>query len=189
MEITLADYQAAAALLRTGVAEIRAVADVESRGRAFLPDGRLVIRFEGHRFRKHTKGKYDKSHPTLSHKYMPNCPYNKGVASDYKRLKIAMALDPTAALMSCSWGMFQIMGDEYWRCGFKDVHAFVDALKTGEKAHLLAVCQFILSKNLDDALRTHNWRAFAFGYNGADYEVNEYHLELARRYSFYLLNS
>ncbi|WP_461042856.1 N-acetylmuramidase domain-containing protein, partial [Spirosoma harenae] len=90
--------------------------DVESNGFGYLPDGRITIRFEGHRFRQYTKGRFDKSHPTISHKYMRNCPYNKGPVSDYARLKIAMALDPDAALMATSWGLFQVMGDEFWRC-------------------------------------------------------------------------
>lgn len=185
--LTLVDYQTAAKLLGTGVAEIKTVRDVESAGYGFLPDGRILIRFEGHRFRKETGRKYDKSHPTISHPYMPNCPYNKGPVSDYNRLKIAMALDPTAALLSCSWGLFQVMGDEFWRCGFTDVHAFVDFLKTGEAAQLIAFCKFLISKKLDDDLRSHNWTGLAYGYNGENFEDNDYDGELARRYSHHLL--
>lgn len=186
--LTPADFAAAATRLSTGVAEIKAVRDVESKGRGFLPDGRLMIRFEGHRFRKETKGKYDKSHPTLSHRYMPDCPYNKGVVSDYARLKIAMSLDPTAALLSCSWGMFQIMGDEYWRCGFKSVHDFVDALKTGEQAHLLAFCSYLVSKKLDDKLRRRDWPGLAEGYNGKNYRDNDYDGQLLRRFNWHTAN-
>lgn len=186
--LTLSDYQTAANLLGCGVAEIKAVRDVESNGAGFLSDGRIIIRFEGHRFRKETGGKFDQSHPTISHPYMPDCPYNKGVASDYKRLAIAMALDPTAALLSCSWGMFQIMGDEYWRCGFKSVHAFVDALKTGEAAQLTAFCQFLISKQLADKLRNHEWDKLAYGYNGAHYRDNQYHTRLASRYVWHVAN-
>lgn len=186
--LTPDDYQAAATRLRTGVAEIKAIRDVESDGFGFLPDGRILIRFEGHRFRKETGGKFDKSHPTISHPYMPNCPFNKGPVSDYARLKIAMTLDPTAALLACSWGLFQIMGDEFWRCGFKDVHAFVDALKTGERAHLLALCEFLISKKLDDELRNHEWDGLAYGYNGEHYRDNKYQLKLARRFAWNVAN-
>ncbi|MBD2700148.1 N-acetylmuramidase family protein [Spirosoma sp. BT702] len=186
--LTSADYQQAAALLRTGVAEIKAVRDVESAGYGFLPDGRILIRFEGHRFRKETGRIYDKSHPTLSHPYMPNCPHNKGPVHDYARLKIAMALNPTAALLSTSWGLFQVMGDEFWRCGFKDVHTFVDDLKKGEKQHLLAASKFIISKKLDDELRDHEWDGFAYGYNGEHYRDNKYQLKLALRFAFHVKN-
>jgi hypothetical protein len=183
--LTLADYQAAATLLRTGVPEIKAVAKVESRGNGFLR-GRLVIRFEGHRFQKYTKGRYDKSHPTLSHPYMKNCPYNKGQDSEYKRLAIAMSLEPTAALMSCSWGVFQIMGDEFWRCGFTTVHEFIDSLKTGELAHLNAFCKFLVSKKLDGYLRNHEWDPLAAGYNGLNYRDNDYAGQMQRQYQWEL---
>ncbi|WP_461043353.1 N-acetylmuramidase domain-containing protein, partial [Spirosoma harenae] len=83
LRLTQADYEAAAALLRIPVAYVKAVRDVESNGFGYLPDGRITIRFEGHRFRQYTKGRFDKSHPTISHKYMRNCPYNKGPVSDY----------------------------------------------------------------------------------------------------------
>lgn len=188
LRLTLTDYQGAAKLLRTGVAEIKAVRDVESAGYGFLPDGRIMIRFEGHRFRKETGRKFDKSHPTISHPYMADCPYNKGPVSDYARLKIAMSLDPTAALLSCSWGLFQVMGDEFWRCGFKDVHAFVDYLKTGEAAQLMAFCNFLISKKLDDELRDHEWDGLAYGYNGEHFRDNKYHIKLAVRYAWHLAN-
>jgi hypothetical protein len=186
LRLTPVDYQAAATMLRTGVAEIKTVRDVESSGYGFLPDGRILIRFEGHRFRKETARKYDKTHPSLSHPYMPDCPYNLGPVSDYARLKIAMTLDPTAALLSCSWGLFQIMGDEFWRCGFTSVHAFVDALKTGEAAQLLAFCKFLISKKLDDELRDHEWAGFAYGYNGEHFRDNDYHIKLPTRYAWHL---
>lgn len=183
--LTLADYKQAAQLLRTGVAEVKAVRDVESNGYGFLPDGRILIRFEGHRFRKETGRKFDKSHPTISHPYMPDCPYNKGPVSDYRRLKVAMALDATAALKATSWGLFQVMGDECWRCGFKDVHAFVDYLKTGEPAQLICLARFLISKQLDDELRNHEWDGLAYGYNGEHYRDNDYQLKLAAKYAFH----
>lgn len=186
-----ADYVEAAALLRTGVAEIKAVRDVESNGYGFLPDGRILIRFEGHRFRKNTNGAFDKAYPTISHRYLPNCPFNKGPVHDYARLKTAMSLNPTAALLSTSWGLFQIMGDEWWRCaglGVKNVHQFVDYLKRGEREHLLAFSQFLISKRLDDELRNHEWDGLAYGYNGANYADNDYATKLARQHAWHVAN-
>ena len=189
--LTKDDYLAAATMLRTGVAEIKAVRDVESNGYGFLPNNNLLIRFEGHKFRKNTNGRFDKDYPTISHRYMPDCPYNKGPMHDYARLKIAMSLNPTAALLSTSWGLFQIMGEEWWRCtnlGIKNVHAFVDFLKLGERQHLLAMGQFVISKRIDDELRNHEWDGFAFYYNGENYRDNDYATKLARRYAWHLAN-
>lgn len=183
--LTEADYIQAAALLNCEVAIIKAVADVESSGSGFLPDGRLVIRFEGHRFRKYTKSRFDASHPTISHPYYSDGRFNKGVNQDYKRFAVAMKLNTDAALMSCSIGKFQIMGDEFWRCGFKDVHAFWDAMKEGEGQHLLAFCRYCKSKGLVDELQRKDWDGFAYGYNGENYRAGGYHIKLPKAYRKY----
>ena len=41
---------------------------------------------------------------------------------------------------------------------------------------------FIRSNNLASALRRHDWKAFARGYNGPDYAKNSYDVRLARSY-------
>ncbi|WP_128545042.1 N-acetylmuramidase family protein [Larkinella soli] len=183
--LTDADFQQAADLLGVEVATVKAVADVEAAGKGFLNDGRLVLRFEGHWFRKLTNRIYDVGYPTISHPYFADGRYNKGPAKDYKRLAVAMKLSPDAALQSTSWGMFQIMGFNAWRCGFQDVHAFVDAMKLGVHEHLLAFCRFCISKGLADELRAKDWAGFAAKYNGENYRDNHYDLKLAAAYRHY----
>lgn len=71
-KLTEASFKAAAEALEPGVqvAMIRAFADVESGGKSgFDPSELPIIAYEGHWFRKYTKGKYDKSHPLLSYPY------------------------------------------------------------------------------------------------------------------------
>ncbi|RIV20525.1 DUF3380 domain-containing protein [Fibrisoma montanum] len=189
--LTLDDFKSAARLLRTGVAEVRTLAAVESNGLGFLRDGRVVIRFEGHIFRKLTGGRYDRSYPTLSHPYDPTYPYNKGVARDYARLRQAMELAPEAAMKACSWGMFQIMGFNHRVCGYGSIHQFVDAMKESEGKQLDAVCQFLISNRLDDDLREHRWPDLALGYNGTNFRGrpdtldDDYDLKLAREFARY----
>jgi len=186
-KLLFSDLAAAASLLRTNIPEIRAVAHVEGRGAGFQA-GRVIIRFEGHVFRRLTGKKFDRSHPTLSHPYMLDCPYNGGQNNEYKRLAIAMQLDPEAAMQSCSWGMFQIMGYHYKVCGFKTIHAFVDAMKEGVGTQLQIFCKFLIAQGLDDELRDHRWAAFALRYNGTNYKGNpndpddDYDVQLERAY-------
>lgn len=188
-KLTFTDLAAAARQLGTDIPEIRTVADVESEGGGFLPDGRVVIRFEGHIFRKLTGGKFDASYQTISHPYMVNCPYNRGSVRDYIRLKMAMGLDAQAAMKACSWGMFQIMGFNHKAAGYKTVDEFVDAMKVSEGSQLRAFCQLLISFGLDDELREHRWAEFALRYNGAGYKgdpdtlADDYDLKLARAYA------
>jgi hypothetical protein len=168
-KLLFTDLAAAATLLRTNIPEIRAVAHVEGRGAGFMT-GRVIIRFEGHVFRRLTGKKFDKSHPTLSHPYMAKNPYNGNQVREYQRLGIAMQLDPEAAMQSCSWGMFQIMGFNYRACGFKSIHDFVDAMKVSVGRQLEIFCKFLITQGLDDELREHRWAAFALRYNGSEYK-------------------
>lgn len=170
--LLFSDLAAAATRLRTDIPEIRAVSATESRNAGFDDKGRVIIRFEGHIFRKYTGGKFDKDFPTISHRYMVDCPYNTGVNGDYRRFAIAMGLDPEAAMKACSWGMFQIMGFHYATLGFKSVGAMVDAMKESEGRQLLLFCDFLIKMGLDDDLREHRFTDFAYRFNGAGFRGN-----------------
>ena len=185
------DFQTAAALLNCDVPAIKAVAEVESRGDGFLSDGRLKILFEGHKFYKYTKGAYAKSHPTICYRNWTKAFYAKGKTADIRgagelaRLDEAIALDRTAALMSASYGKFQIMGFNYEGCGFPTVDDFYAAMQDSEGEHLKAFCKFITSNSLDGALRNHKWAVLALGYNGESYKANQYDTKLAASYAKY----
>lgn len=175
--LTDQDFCDAASDLRCEVAAIKSVAIVESAKGGFDSFGRIILRFERHRFQKYTNGKYNKSHPNVSAAYKAGQPGGRNL------FNIAFKLDPTAALLSTSWGRFQIMGDEHKRCGFDNVHAFVEAMKTGERAQLDAFVKFCISKKLDGHIRTKNWAKFAEGYNGPGYKDNKYDTKMASHYA------
>jgi peptidoglycan hydrolase-like protein with peptidoglycan-binding domain len=181
--LTEADYVAAAALLKCEIAAIKAVAEVESRGAGFLPDGRPKILFERHKFHKFTGGKYDAGHPGISSK----SPGGYGAAGNHQwdRFNEAFALDPSAAIQSCSWGKFQVMGFNFAVCGFANIDDFRTAMETSEGEHLKAFCNFISGNNLAGALRNRQWATLASGYNGADYKINQYDTKLAAAYKKY----
>lgn len=180
--LTTSDFHAAAALLGVDVPTVMAVAEVESAGAGFLPDGQVKILFEAHIFSRLTRGAYNRSHPEISSAGWDRTLY-KGGAQEHTRLQAAVALDRNAALQSASWGMFQIMGFNYARCGFANVQEFVNAMVRSEGEHLQAFCRFVRSMRLDDELQRRDWAAFAAGYNGASFAANRYDTRLAQAYT------
>jgi hypothetical protein len=174
-KLTNDDFCRAAKKLRCDVAAIKAVAEVESKGKAFYDDGFPVILFERHKFRKFTGGQFSDKYPEIS-----GPAGNYGAAGQHQRDKfnLAFKLDPAAAMKSCSWGMFQIMGFNHEVCGYKTVDAFVDAMKESEAKQLDAFVNFLISEHLDDELRDHKWTPLAEGYNGEGYRQNNYHIKL-----------
>jgi hypothetical protein len=179
------DFIDDAARLGCSIAAIRAVAFVESYGGGFCPDLFPKTLFEGHYFSRLTKGKYDKSHPTISFpKWTPETKkfYGKGWQAERARLDLACTLDRTAALQSASWGTFQVMGANHAVCGFKTVQQFVNAMCKDSNAHLDAFTTFVLESGLDDELRDLRWADFARKYNGPGYAANKYDVKMAQAY-------
>jgi hypothetical protein len=191
-KLTEAHFATAAEALKPGVqlAMIRAFAEVESGGKSgFGASGLPIIAYEGHIFRKYTKGKYDKSHPLLSYQYKKKAgpewqANNKNQAAAWKTLNEAMELDHEAALKSCSWGMFQVMGFNYETCGFANVDDFVAKMKAGEPGQLDAFVGFCLkTRGLRKALADKNFVACATIYNGSDY--GDYDKRIQRAFKKY----
>ncbi|WP_317235920.1 N-acetylmuramidase family protein [Niabella hibiscisoli] len=103
-------------------------------------------------------------------------------ASQHKRLQEAVLLNRNAALMSASWGRFQVMGFNYALAGFNSLQEFVTAMYKGEREHLFAFVNYIISTALDDELREKRWADFARKYNGPDYRKNNYDIKMAEAY-------
>ena len=191
-KLTEANFATAAEALKPGVqlAMIRAFAEVESGGKSgFGPSGLPIIAYEGHIFRKYTTGKYDRSHPLLSHPYRKKAGpewqvNNKNQETAWKTLKAATDLNHQAALKACSWGMFQIMGFNYETCGFANVDDFVAKMKAGEQGQLDAFVGFCMkTRGLRKALADKNFVACATIYNGSDY--GDYHKRIERAFKKY----
>lgn len=202
LELTEQDFKDAAALLGSSAAQIRAVFEVEAQGSGWFKDvrGDILDRdgpggfldgaalpkllFEAHIFDRETKGAYRAKYPNLSSRAWNRSLYVGGQA-EYMRLNQAMALDRSAALRSASWGGPQIMGFNHKLAGYDTVEAFVDAMKSGSRAQLMAFVSFVKGKGLTAALRAvsnvhADCEAFALGYNGKGFALNEYHIKIAR---------
>jgi peptidoglycan hydrolase-like protein with peptidoglycan-binding domain len=170
------DYKQAAEQLKCEVAAIKAVAQVESAGGGFLPDGRPKILFERHVFHKFTGGVFAAKHPDISQPSQGG--YGEAGKHQWDRFNLAFTLNPTAAIKACSWGKFQAMGFNFGLCGFATLEDFHAAMLKSEGEHLKAFCHFITSSNLDGPLRNHNWVKFARGYNGKTFRKNKYDTKL-----------
>lgn len=164
------------------VEAIIAVASVESNGGGFDPEGFPKTLFEAHWFHKLTKGKYTQSHPHISSVKWNRKLYGKSWREEKARLAEAVSLDRNAALQSASWGMFQIMGFNHGKCGYKTVQQFVNAMCRDENSQLEAFTGFIIESRLDDELRDRRWADFARLYNGPSYAVNKYDIKLEKAY-------
>jgi hypothetical protein len=166
-----------------GEDEIHAVLEVESRGSGFDPQGRPAMLFEPHVFwrelgniaKRKEAVRLDIAYPKWGEKKYP--------IDSYPRLRMAMAIDETAALRSASWGLGQVMGFNFAAAGFSSPQAMVRAFMDDEETHLSAMVNFIKTARLDDELRARNWSGFARGYNGEGYAKHGYHTRLSAAFA------
>ena len=175
--------QAVLDVIGVGAAKLWSVLSVETKGFGYLNDRRPTILYERHIFSKRTNRQFDKTNPDISNK----TPGGYGATGDhqYDRLQQAIALDRTAALESASWGIGQLMGFNCGQAGFDDVETMVTAFMASENDQLLGMGNWIVKNNLHKPLAKHDWAAFAKGYNGANYAINQYDKKLASAFAKY----
>ena len=177
------DVERCARTLNVPVAALRAVLAVESAGSGFVMSTDLPrILFEGHVFHRLTDGTFEVERPDLCHPKWTKQHY-RGGRGEYDRLLDAIELAADAALMSCSWGLGQVMGFNHRLCGFDHIDDFVNAMAVDEARQLEAMCAFIKANGLDGELRDQAWADFAERYNGPGYKANAYDTKLAAAYA------
>jgi hypothetical protein len=156
-------------------------------------DGKQIpsILFERHWFSRLTKHAHDKTHPDVSG---PAFTSNKDAdaahrygshATSYLRLINAYRIDPEAALASCSWGKFQIMGGEFGNCKLPSAEALVKKMCAGESGQIEMLAAFIRNKaggKLWAAVKAKKWDLIALYYNGGGYKKNAYDSKMQAAY-------
>ena len=179
------DYARAARAIGCEEAVIRAVTIVEARGQGFDAKKRPVILFERHVFWRCLPKSKRGDAQRLGLAYEKWKPGNYPASQDarYAQLEKAMLIDRDAALMACSWGLGQVLGENWEMCKFSSVEAFVRKNLEGEGGQLDVMVAFIIGAGLGKHLRTKNWAAFARGYNGPRYAENNYDRKLATAYA------
>jgi hypothetical protein len=166
-----------------GFPELWSVLSVETCGCGYLTDRRPKILFERHIFSRLTGHQYDADDPNISQPTAGG--YGASGANQYDRLNAAMQLNRLAALQSASWGLGQIMGENFAAAGFADPEQMVSAMILSEDYQLKAMVSFMNKMQLIDTLKAHDWAGFARRYNGPNYAANHYDGLLAHFYERY----
>lgn len=190
-KLTLEQIQACADNLGVPVAILQSVHQVESRGDGFNSDGSPVILFEPHIFYKQLtkkgltaiRDKVMRECPDLCYLKWGTKPYGKSGEFQHQRLTAATQYHRESALESASWGLGQVMGFNWQALGYVSLQAFINAQYRDEASQLDTMCRFIRVNGLVDELKTQNWSAFAYRYNGEGYKENHYHTKLAQAYA------
>lgn len=150
--------------------DLHRVIAVESSGKPFGPDGRLLVRFEPHVFARLTKKagrEHIVMHPGMSSLSNPR-QRAKGQTVEWSTLEKAMQLDPELALRATSFGMAQIMGGNHKAVGYPSAKAMFEAFARSSTAQVDGMANYIAAHPaLLQALRTRDWPRFVAIYNGA----------------------
>ncbi len=184
------DYREVAERLGVEVAAIKAVVDIEA-GRAhegfFLP-GKPIINFDISMFRRFAGkrgialSKYTRTHSEVFAR--PNArKHGSTQAAQHVRLAKAMTIDEATAIEGTFWGMFQLGGFNWKKCGCENMKEFVEKMSSSERAQLDLFAEFITNTGLLKHLKAKNWSAFARGYNGPSYAARGYHTRMASAYA------
>jgi hypothetical protein len=188
--ITENQYIESAKELGVETAVIKAVSEVESSGDGFLESGEPKILFEPHVFWKQLKSKginpadHVKGNEDILYEKWGTKPYGK-VTEQHSKLQKAVKIDRESALMSASWGRFQIMGYHWLPLGYSSLQSFINAMYQSEDEHLKAFIKYVEVNKLTKHLKSKNWIKFAEGYNGSGYAQNKYPEKLEKAYKKY----
>jgi hypothetical protein len=165
-----------------GEDEIHAIIDVESSGSGFDKSGRPKMLFEPHVFYRNLP-QAKRSVAMAAGLAYPNWKSGNYPLDSYPRLIAACRIDETAALKAASWGMTQILGENFAACGYKSPQEMVQKFCDDEEEHLAATIKLLKSMKIDDDLKAHNWPGVARGWNGPQYKVNNYDERLKSAYA------
>lgn len=177
-QLTDDDYLASSRRLALPQSTIRAFAEVEANGAGFFA-GKPKILFEPHVFCRMTKGAFNESHPDLSYPKWGTRPYPPTQDGRYAQLLEAVGLDPWGAFGATSYGKFQILGENFGKCGFEHPWGFAFSQAYDEVSQLKAFEAFIRSTGILTLLRASMWAEAAKAYNGPAYFKNRYDVKLA----------
>jgi hypothetical protein len=187
MALTHGDYLNAAIRLDVPIGHIKGSKKVEAPRGPYDKEGRPSCLYERHLFHRNSDpvGKFSSFYPNLSGKtgYGPG---GYGSFDDqFNKFMAACALDPEAAFQACSWGAFQVLGENAVPLGYDSAYHMVKSLVTGEAAHLETYVRFIEVNGLQDELRAckpHDPEScipFVSKYNGKGFRSFNYHVNFA----------
>ncbi|GAB4579038.1 MAG: hypothetical protein Fur0022_17760 [Anaerolineales bacterium] len=162
-----------------------AVFAIESGGRGFGTDGRMLIRFENHIFYEYwgktnqakynQHFRYDANQKWTGHQFRKSTGQGwqdvhiRQQSREWEAFEFASQLSSTAAKLSISMGAPQIMGFNYALVGFSSVHEMFDTFSKGDREQIIAFFAFVKGKDNRkiEALQKKDYVTFAKYYNGS----------------------
>ena len=111
-------------------------------------------------------GALSNSEPKIVHTFEAAYSYGS-LDEQYSRLRRAGEINRVAAIKSCSWGKFQVVGEYY-----RHLYVSTDELRMAQNYCALQHLQyfkvfFVKEKNLIEPMRNKDWTRIAQKYNGA----------------------
>jgi hypothetical protein len=161
-----------------GEDEIHAILDVESSGSGFDSNGRPKALYEPHVAYRNSSGDVRATLVTAGLAYLRwgEQPYPK---DSYGRIYAAQKIDETVALKATSWGLGQILGENFKAAGYNSPQDMVTAFCASEANQLEGVVNFLKFHGLAGYLKSHDWVKLAEGYNGKAEALHGYHTKLS----------
>ena len=159
----------------------QAILQIESGGRSFGDDGRILIRFEAHIFRTHlgNDALWSNHFRTDAQRAWVDQMWRGGQgdpwkmihtglqADEYAAFEFAQGLVLEAAHKAISMGAPQIMGFNHARIGYPSASAMYRAFADANVQTIGFINFFLSDPTLAEAMHRRDWRTIATRYNGA----------------------
>lgn len=184
--LTDRDMADAAARLGCTLAQIRAVRKVEAAGKGYDKAGMPKILFERHLFHRFTAGRFSPAPFSKSAAGgYTNDANSDGIVDSWDRLCEAISTgEVDAAFQSCSWGLFQVLGQWWDELEYPSPYAMAWTSAQSEGDQLEMFVRYVEHFDLQDELRRLSPNPvtcgpFAAAYNGPGYRKYFYDEKLA----------
>jgi len=181
---TPADYAAAAALIPCGERIFKSICSQESRGHGFDHDDMPTMLVEPHIIWKHATPpqrivlqKYHLAYPRQG-----MYPYGTYAEQPIRFDHIRQLSSFDLAVLGTSFGLTQILGENYADCGYPSPDAFAQAMWSSEAEQLKATAKLMIAKGMKRALETLDWLTIAERWNGPG-NVHAYAAKLRAHYA------
>lgn len=183
-ELTDADFRLVAEELSVEKAAIKAVVLIEAgrQMKGFWAPGVPVVNFSSKMFLSFKK----KGGTPGSSKEKVPAGLSGYALKEWTQLVNARKQNSQAANLATFWGMFQIGGFNYKKCGCATIEEFVKLMGVSELEQLQLFAAFITNSGMLDDLKKKDWAAFSRKYNGAGYAKRGYHTRMAAAYKKFL---
>lgn len=161
-----------------------AVAETETKGNPFISGikpKQAKILFERHYLHRLAGAKltaerikfYEENYNDVFSSKQGNYNWDVEGINQIPRLKKAKEIDKDAAIMSCSWGKFQVMGEYYDKAynNAEDLEKAQNMCEIQQLYYFKIFIKKVKGKKLIDAMKNKDWESIAYYYNGAKWRT------------------